>query len=143
MAIQKGEVPLDFKGDYWETFNYDTSRDVLAFNYAKDGVAVCLRLNAAERYAAHMQLATDVAGEDWEKYYLESEVADDQLVKGDSKIWWDYDRCCTVPKGEPGAKPDLMLYRDDHFSVTLPHEAGLELLEILRKCDEWSRVDAL
>jgi hypothetical protein len=85
---------------------------VLAMNLKAGGAAVLLRLEAEEARA----IVDSLTHADCQPGYRGCKVR-----QACTRAWWCYDR---EPEG-------LLLYRDDHFSVTLPNGAGHELVAVL------------
>jgi hypothetical protein len=115
-----------YEGNWWKAFNYDAAKNVGAFNYEKDGVTVMIRLTEQERESARADLEL-LQAPDRKAAFEACDVADERLPKGSTMIGWDYG--CRDAEDDPL----LMIYRDDRFSVSLPHAAALELLDVLRK----------
>jgi hypothetical protein len=93
------------------TFVYDEAAGRIAFNVQAGDVTVCVRLDGREMVV----MARDLG--------LEAPTGRDRA--GATVAWWDF---------ESGTdEPTVCLYRDDHFSVTLPHACGLDLLAALRE----------
>jgi hypothetical protein len=97
------------KGEWWTAFDYVC--DSADFHCIKDGIHVQIVLNGRERKRALEALETGI-----------------KIVigKNATMVFFDDDA--------PYDEANLILYRDDFFNVSLPHAAGLELLDVLRQC---------
>jgi hypothetical protein len=94
-------------------FWYDPDKKRLAINIQNGGTTVMLRLSRTEMRILHDSLCR----------------GDDDLPEqqGDATIgWWDYSEL-----DDDDAEPPLCLYRDDYFSVLVPHDVGQTVLDII------------
>jgi hypothetical protein len=89
------------------------SEDRIAFNLKVGDGQVLLRLSSAEMDTMLSELAYR---DDFKRPAAVRTIA-----------WWDYMGLAD------GDDPRLEIYRDDLFSVSLPHQCGLDLVEALKE----------
>jgi hypothetical protein len=119
------------KGEWWEAFPYGDHLNSLALNLYRGGIILCVRLSENEREAMlaglEVELMENCTGDEIGDAMERADVLESRFPSQPRTLgWWEYDDC-------PNGQPYLHLYRDDYFSIMLPHAAGLEVVKILRE----------
>jgi hypothetical protein len=107
---------LLYEGEWWKLFdvNYDDEGPILMLDCVRHDTRIVIGLNKDEQEAAYGQLAdADVPYKPWSST--------------GTNFFWHYGSCDA--EGNPG----VVIYPRSLMSVELPHAAGLELLDILRR----------
>jgi hypothetical protein len=109
------------KGEWWTAFDYCTCK------CEKDDSRILISLDEHEREAARLNLLLDPTDDPGGAIKWQRDEAEESLPKGNTKVAWYYGW------SDEYDNPALTIYRDDQFSIRLPHAAGLELLKVLQK----------
>jgi hypothetical protein len=112
--------------NWWDTPEREGGRWVLRLRITIPGLAaidVCLTVPEAKEVLESLR---------WPPHHSDGNDC--------NSAWWAYE-CCQFPEegdgyylaGEVVNDVPVILYRDDHFNVTLPHEIGEKMMTVIER----------